>query len=190
MTVPTFIQVFPNVLSNEECDALIQDFELLNSLGAVQSTALPKHKLRDTRINLTTQVLMSVANRGFVIPSIHDHIVKYLSKYEEGLYSPSSVLELYSEGLLMQKTEPSEGYHVWHCERQKIVDAERVLSWILYLNDVEDGGETEFLYYSKRIRPVKGSLLVFPAGFTHAHRGNPPLKGSKYVVTGWHRYIA
>jgi len=190
MAEPTFIDVFHEVLSDEECNVLIKDFELLKAMGAVQPSALPKYKLRDTRVDLTTQVLMSVADRGFALPKIQETIVKYLEKYQEGIYSPSSDLRLYLEGVLMQKTAPSEGYHVWHCEKQAIVETDRVLSWILYLNDIEEGGETEFLYYSKRIKPVKGSLLVFPAGFTHAHRGNPPLEQDKYVVTGWHRYMS
>lgn len=63
-----------------------------------------------------------------------------------------------------------------------------MLSYILYLNDVEEGGETEFLYYGKRIKPTAGTLLLWPAGFTHVHRGNPPLSGEKYILTGWVEY--
>lgn len=46
-------------------------------------------------------------------------------------------------------------------------------------------GETEFLYYPRRIKPKQGTLIVFPGAFTHAHRGNPPLSGDKYIITGW-----
>ena len=56
---------------------------------------------------------------------------------------------------------------------------------MMYLNDVDDGGETEFLYQKKRIRPKQGRVLIFPAGFTHTHRGNPPLSGDKYILTSW-----
>ena len=56
---------------------------------------------------------------------------------------------------------------------------------MLYLNDVDDGGETEFLHQSKRVKPEEGTFLIWPAGFTHMHRGNPPLKGEKYIVTSW-----
>jgi hypothetical protein len=61
----------------------------------------------------------------------------------------------------------------------------RVLVFTLYLNDVEEGGETEFLYLSKRVQPKTGRMVIWPAGFTHTHRGNPPLKGDKYIITGW-----
>jgi hypothetical protein len=56
---------------------------------------------------------------------------------------------------------------------------------MLYLNDVEEGGETEFLYLKKRIKPQQNRLLIWPAGFTHTHRGNPPLSNNKYIITGW-----
>lgn len=90
----------------------------------------------------------------------------------------------------IQHTKPGEGYHVWHPEntgnnRQK----NRFLVFTLYLNDVEEGGETEFLYQKKRFKPVRDRLLIFPAGFTHTHRGNPPLSGDKYILTGWVEFM-
>ena len=60
----------------------------------------------------------------------------------------------------------------------------------MYLNDVEEGGETEFLYQSRRVKPKRGRLAIWPAQFTHMHRGNPPLSGDKYVITGWVEYGA
>lgn len=61
----------------------------------------------------------------------------------------------------------------------------RVAVWMFYLNDDFEGGETEFLYYKKRINPSKGTLLIWPAGLTHCHRGGLVLSGTKYVITGW-----
>ena len=61
----------------------------------------------------------------------------------------------------------------------------RLLFFILYLNDIEEGGETEFLYFKRRVKPQKGRLLLAPCGFTHYHRGNPPLSGDKYILTSW-----
>ena len=53
------------------------------------------------------------------------------------------------------------------------------------LESPKKGGETEFLYQSMRIEPEVGKLLIWPAGFTHKHRGNPPLEGQKTYMTGW-----
>jgi hypothetical protein len=50
---------------------------------------------------------------------------------------------------------------------------------------VQEGGETEFLYQHMRVKPEQGTLVIWPAAFTHTHRGNPPLSNEKYIVTGW-----
>ena len=59
------------------------------------------------------------------------------------------------------------------------------MAFILYLNDVDEGGETEFLYQSRRVKAKAGTVVLWPAAYTHVHRGNPPLSGSKYILTGW-----
>ena len=53
------------------------------------------------------------------------------------------------------------------------------------MNDDFDGGETEFLYQQRREEAMTGDLLIFPAAFTHTHRGNPPLGNVKYIATSW-----
>jgi len=85
----------------------------------------------------------------------------------------------------IQKTEIGGGYHVWHNEDDGPQFMRRVATFILYLNDVDEGGETEFLYYPKRVKAKQGRFIVWPAGFTHTHRGNPPLSNTKYIATGW-----
>ena len=85
----------------------------------------------------------------------------------------------------IQKTLPREGYHIWHIENDGLLSMrDRAMAWILYLNNVE-GGETEFLDQSLRVPPTTGTLVIWPAYFTHVHRGNPPLDKEKYVLTGW-----
>jgi len=92
-------------------------------------------------------------------------------------------------GAKIQKTKPQQGYHVWHSEHCNCPTSNKsLLAWAIFLNDVDEGGELEFLYQSLRVRPRKGDVVVWPAGFTHLHRGNPPLKGDKYIITGWIDY--
>lgn len=85
-----------------------------------------------------------------------------------------------------QETKPSGGFHDWHYENGSHQNKERFLVWSIFLNDVEEGGELEFLYHSMRVKPKKGSMVLFPAGFTHTHRGNPPISNTKYIATGWY----
>ena len=78
-----------------------------------------------------------------------------------------------------------QGYHAWHSEMMGERSRNRIMVISLYLNTVEQGGETEFLNQSLRVAPVKNRFVMFPAAYTHVHRGNPPLSGTKYIITGW-----
>ena len=94
--------------------------------------------------------------------------------------------KFYFTGLKIQKTLPTEGYHVWHIEHGKGFENEpRAFVFSIYLNDIEDGGETEFLHFSKRVKPKTGRIVIWPAAFPYVHRGNPPLSGKKYILTSW-----
>jgi len=96
------------------------------------------------------------------------------------------VEELKYTNLKIQKTLPTEGYHIWHIEHQKGFHNEaRSLVFSIYLNDVVDGGETEFLNFSQRVKPKTGRIAIWPSGFPYVHRGNPPLSGEKYILTSW-----
>lgn len=88
----------------------------------------------------------------------------------------------------VQKTKVGGGYHIWHHETDKRETSNRVLAWTVYLNDVAEGGETEYLYQHLRVKPTMGTFVIWPAGFTHTHRGNPPLSNDKYIMTGWFEY--
>ena len=57
--------------------------------------------------------------------------------------------------------------------------------YLFYLNDVNEGGETEFLHCGVSLKPVKGTLVYFPTNFPFVHRGNVPISSDKYIVTGW-----
>ena len=91
----------------------------------------------------------------------------------------------YSIDQKVQKTPTGGGYHIWHDENGMQSNSHRVAVWMIYLNDDYEGGETEFLYYKKRIKPERGKLLIWPGGYTHAHRGGMVLSGNKYILTGW-----
>ena len=94
--------------------------------------------------------------------------------------------EFHYTTLKIQKTLPTEGYHVWHIEHGRGYENEaRAFVFSIYLNDVEEGGETEFLHFSKRVKPKTGRIVIWPASFPYVHRGNPPLSGKKYILTSW-----
>lgn len=81
------------------------------------------------------------------------------------------------------------GYPHWHSEQypqsQSVEALHRVVLYMFYLNDVDEGGETEFYYQDRAVKPRKGTMVIAPAGFTHSHRGNVPISDNKYIATSW-----
>ena len=72
-----------------------------------------------------------------------------------------------------------------HTERANLGSLHRLLAFMTYLNDVEDGGSTYFSHYDLDIKPKKGLTIIWPSEWTHAHRDNIVNSGLKYVITGW-----
>ena len=93
------------------------------------------------------------------------------------------------EGFNIQHYAPNEGYFEWHNERTTTNSPERALVWMTYLNDVDDGGETEFKYQNLKIKSQKGKTLIWPTDFTHTHRGITSPTQHKYIITGWFHHL-
>jgi hypothetical protein len=88
----------------------------------------------------------------------------------------------------LQRYAPGEGFRRWHCDWSLDADAtepqRRVLAWILYCDDVPDGG-TEFHWQELHVPAERGKLAIFPAGLSHIHRGRVSASHSKTIATGW-----
>jgi len=188
----TFISSYDNLASDDYCDRMVAQFEFLTSSSSLMQTnkysgteQYGAVKRKDLSIfyhesHNGTQGLAQETN------AILDEGLKlYLEEYP----SLRSCHNFYSYAIKVQKTPPKGGFHVWHCERG-IGDADRVLAWTIYLNDVAQGeGETEFLEYGLKVQPKKGRVCFFPADWTHTHRGNAVYTQDKFIATGWY-YIA
>ena len=85
----------------------------------------------------------------------------------------------------IQRYQVGEHFQQIHSERTSIESLHRIFAWMTYLNDVDDGGTTYFSHYDLEIVPRKGLTLIWPAEWTHAHKGNVLHSGSKYIITGW-----
>lgn len=91
----------------------------------------------------------------------------------------------------LQHYPPGGGYKVFHTERVSAIppSSTRHLVFMTYLNDVTDAGGTEFFYQKVTVQPRKGLTLVWPADWTHTHRGIVSPTQEKFIVTGWFNYV-
>ena len=90
----------------------------------------------------------------------------------------------------LQKYKPNQGYFGLHCENAGLGGGNsRVLAWMFYLNTVTDDGGTYFDNYDLTLNAVEGRCVIWPAYWTHTHRGIVSKTESKYIVTGWFNFI-
>ena len=186
-SINNFIGVYDNYIIPEECNKAIKLFEdqdkfnnTLNRLDFEQSPVTQKQDQQyfagPKNISVWWEELKSLVIN---FDMAWNHYIKNTgadTAYDSFLFTDMKI----------QKTLPTEGYHVWHIEHGKGFENEpRAFVFSIYLNDVEEGGETEFLHFSKRVKPKTGRIVIWPAGFPYLHRGNPPLSGEKYILTSW-----
>lgn len=185
------IGVWDNFITPELCDKFIKYYEYRSAYAGKRNFS----NKQDASVNFGTELAMRneeelVLNNGESDDCLPQFMETFWNKCFPLYLNNHPFL---SEGLSefgfsmvkIQKTKPSEGYHVWHCEQGDLLSSRRVMFIVLYLNDVMEGGETEFIYQKTRVEPSKGRLILSPSSFTHTHRGNPPLSGEKYILTSW-----
>lgn len=190
-----FIGVYRNVYPEGYCQHLINEFDRLVASGAgytrQQNDYTPKHRKNDTQLELNFGVHTVLGfNNTPVVKIFFDGLQQCYDQYTEH-FSVLKESNIRATAMKMQRTDPGGGYHLWHAEQGNKAHAERVIVYMLYLNDIgeQDGGETEFLYQRLRLRPEANTMIIWPAAYTHTHRGNTVLGNqSKYIVTGWFYY--
>jgi hypothetical protein len=167
------------------CDRLIEYFENSKekNIGKVGFNLVDKAIKDSTDVYLNDGNLASEYNL-----ELQQAVNKYVSKYKFcGEYDKFGL----TEKINIQHYLPGQGFHKWHCERtgKQMPEASRHLVFMTYLNDVDDGGETEFYYQELKVKPRKGLTLIWTADWTHTHRGITSPTQNKYIVTGWLNFM-
>jgi hypothetical protein len=181
-----FVGVYDNALSSDECGYIIDEFK-----SAEENENIKVFSGADSHGGELSRQDFSIAAVDFSI-DVHNlvgsRLHECLSLYCETYFMVKNI-EAHSTEVKVQRTPVRGGYHAWHCEHGK-KDADRILAWTIYLNDIPyNEGETEFLWQGIRINPKAGRCAIWPAAFTHTHRGNPVYTHDKYIATGWYTLI-
>lgn len=167
-------------IDEQVCDLIVQDFENRKSMWKESHSVRGYKVLHNQMMN---QALMDTYQmKVSLVLEEYKRYYKYSHETIEAFYM--------SEPWNIQKYEVGKHYSAWHCENNGDPKFRyRHLAFMTYLNDVTDGGETEFLYQNVKIRPEKGLTLIWPAHFTHTHCGHPSHTQEKYVTTGWFEFF-
>jgi len=190
VNINNFIGVYDNYITKDDCNKAIKLYEeqnkfnnTVNRIGGEKASILQKQDQQyfafGNNIDIWWEELKPMMLN---FDLAWNHYVKNVGA--DDAYG----VPFHFTCLKIQKTLPTEGYHVWHIEHGHGFENEsRAFVFSIYLNDVEEGGETEFLHFSKRVKPKTGRIVIWPAAFPYLHRGNPPLSGEKYILTSWMR---
>jgi hypothetical protein len=182
-----FIGVYENVFSPQYCNKII-DFAQSNIKEKGYKRSFEKEPFReDTSVTLAP--ILPPEQSDFIHNHLKDCLLLYKIRYKSSLhFFPTDGDKVrITGGLKYQSTSPTQGFHDFHCEYSPW-GVDRWAAYTIYLNNIKEGGETEFLNQSIRISPKVGSVCIFPTSYTHVHRGNPPLKDTKHVITGWFNF--
>ncbi len=165
------------------CDGLIE-YHKNNTEFKSRGKTLTKSK--DAKVSTDVRVFLSSNN--LVVGSFLKEILNSAKIYLEKYTPPNMLYLTIREAFQIQHYAPNEGFFSWHCERSCYQSDQRALVFMTYLNDVTDGGETEFYWQGVKIRPMKGKTVIWPTDFTHLHRGITSPTQEKYIATGWLHY--
>ncbi len=178
-----FIGVYNNAASDDYCQRMINRLEELSSTvsascGEVDNGGLENRKDASFYFERDDKDLAQETNQV-----LDNALQQYMDEHPA-----LGMGQFYSQVVKVQRTPPKGGFHRWHAEQGAGHDnAARCLVWMIYLNDTPEGeGTTEFIEQGVRLQPKRGTVVFFPASWTHTHRGNPVYSCNKYIATGWY----
>ena len=188
MEIEQYIATFQNVLDDDTCDKWVKWFDEVSNKDVTMTSydeiGVRKNNRKDEVVSIPQSLPMDCFPQKKLVEPLWNKVSKCLDMYVEEFQLEQQLTSNYFK---VHRVLPTGGYHVWHYEHMAQCPY-RVLVWHITIEAPESGGETEFLFQSMRIKPILGQLVVWPAAFTHKHRGNPTLKGKKTYITGWFEF--
>ena len=180
------VREYPGSLTPELCNKIIKLFEEdeRKHIGTMsRGTDLSIKVTTDLEVFKTDQKWKEIDN--ILTSELNTKVVEYIKELQLLNYL-KYVHQIEDSGYKIQKYEKNKGFYKYHDDASINYkkNAYRIITFLWYLNTVDEGGETEFLNKYK-IKPEAGKLLLFPATWTYPHTGVMPISSDKYIATGW-----
>ena len=169
-------------LNHELCQAIIDlfDSDKNKSRGKIGGSQDAFYE-DDTKVSWDLQI-NNEGNWRDIFQRIHPPIQSCIAAY----LARSPILrsfDLQATGYKIQMYPKNEGYFRWHADSVGRTARDRVVAMVLYLNNVQKGGETEFFHQGLKVAPQAGHLLLFPAEWNYMHCGHTPESNDKYIIS-------
>ena len=185
-----FIGIYDNIITQNECDTIINYYETHPN----KQPGKIGHGIINPNYKDSMDVQTYFSDQLCVHSIINNALKKGLDKYkmEHKSLQYTDLFNLYNR-FNIQKYKPGGGFKSWHHETTNFDNypnkqTTRMLVWMLNLNDCPDGG-TMFLEQDYILEAKSCRLSIWPAGFTHVHKGQISNTREKYIATGWFNYV-
>jgi len=188
-----FVYSKNNVLSKEQCEDIIDFYEKSNDKrpGHV-GIGVHDPTIKDSiDISLPEIIYNSNCKSDEITALISSTLYKQLVIYSKNINTNYNNYLIFKnkpiqyKGAVIAKYNKNKGKYIYHTDLTINQNSHRVITFVFYLNDVFEGGETEFLGGDFSIKPEHGKLLLFPSSRNFPHRGNIPISNDKYIISGW-----
>jgi Rps23 Pro-64 3,4-dihydroxylase Tpa1-like proline 4-hydroxylase len=193
--ISSLIYLNPNSISKQLCDEIIHLYESQNTqYHGVTAGGLNK-LVKDTMdFNIPIEDPWTKI-REFLGLELQRNLKMYMDQLNSHNFENenSPVKFKFFEGMccstdhfMIQRYIKQVGRYIYHNDSSIRYDEKRyrIITFLWYLNTVEEGGETE-LWGTHKIKPEAGKLILFPACWTMPHTGKMPISDNKYIITGW-----
>ena len=186
-----FIETYDNALSQEECKYIIDYMNTGDRLkpGVVVGLSQQTSVEVDIKDSFDMRLNFNDDNKvnDIILQAFINCLRLYVKKHSQlDMIAPWAIFPIYN----LQKYNPLQGYHSLHCENcnPSALASRRIMAWMFYLNTVTDGGGTYFDNYDLTMDAVEGRCVLWPAYWTHMHKGIVSETETKYIATGWVSY--
>lgn len=174
------IQVFDDALPADFCAQMVVSFDRSPHLHVANGRGYRRGFDHSAWTELNITPLADAGFKGFFIKQIDDHLARYNERL--GLTIPVPTRPRIEDIRVKRyRAGADEGFEPHYDSMDD--KANRYLVFLWYLNDVAEGGETEFLNLGIKVAPRTGRLLMFPPYWMFQHTGLPPRSNDKYIVS-------
>ena len=191
----SLIYLNPDSISKQLCDEIIHLYENENDkYNGITAGGLNKNVKDTLDFNIPNEEPWTKI-KDFLEVELKKNLKMYIDQLNSHNFENenSSVtfkffdnILCYTKTFMIQRYIKQVGRYIYHNDFDINTNEKsyRIITFLWYLNTVEEGGETE-IWGTHKIKPEAGKLLLFPSCWTFPHTGKMPISDNKYIITGW-----
>ena len=186
-----YICEYKNSIPNILCNEIIKLFETQDNKNEGLTICGINKNIKDTTDYVIPKNDIKWKKiENFLYKELLNKLNKYIKTHSKNEYDTENVkYKIFNQTIklqnfMIQKYDKNKGKYIYHDDFHSEDIGQRIITFIWYLNNVEEGGNTVF-WENYKIKPEQGKLILFPSFWCYPHKGELPLSSDKFIITGW-----